>query len=162
METTMKALKHFFTNLRSWLIGPFTEKLEQFALGIGWSPLPFVCHIAPQSSSAHPDLLDPRFQKIFWEQYPQQDDMPPELYPTLENNGRNNMTFSNEGELQDWDDFSGTVNYQSISEGYDTTATPVELASGFQVERKLMDDDQQNLMDQKPAGMATAARRTRQ
>jgi len=116
----------------------------------------------PHVSSAFGDLLDPRFQKIFHEELPQQDDMLPELFGTTPSNGRNNMTWSEVGAYSDWEEFSGSVNYQDASQGYDTTLTYLEFASGVQVERKLFDDDQYHIMDQRPRGLATAYKRTRQ
>ncbi len=116
----------------------------------------------PHTSGAFGDLLDPRFQKIFNDQYNQLPDMLGELYSFAPNNGRDSMQWSSVGSYGDWGQFSGTVNYDSASQGYDTTATHVEFASGVQVERKLFDDDQYNIMDQRPRGLATAAQRTRQ
>jgi len=116
----------------------------------------------PHVSEGFGDLLDPRFQKIFHEEIPQLGDMLPELYNFVPSNGRNNMTWSEVGALTDWSEFTGSVDYQSATQGYDTTLTPLEFASGIQVERKLFDDDQYHIMDQRPAGLATAYKRTRQ
>ena len=117
---------------------------------------------APATSTANPDLLDPRFQKIFHEQFDQVPDMIPELFTSAPHNGRNNMMWSEVGAFGDWGQFSGRVNYDDVTQGYDTTMTFLEFASGFEVERALMDDDQYHIMDQKPMGLATAAQRTRQ
>ena len=116
----------------------------------------------PHVSTNFGDLLDPRFQKIFHEQYDQLPDMLPILYTMPADNGRADMRWSQVGAYSDWSQFSGTVGYQSASQGFDTTATHLEFASGIQVERKLFDDDQYNIMDQRPSGLATAASRTRQ
>lgn len=116
----------------------------------------------PHISAAFGDLLDPRFQKIFNENLPQIDDMLPELYGFVPSNGRNNMQWSEVGAYGDWPEFTGSVDYQSASQGYDTTMTYLEFASGVQVERKLFDDDQYNIMDGRPAGLATAYKRGRQ
>ena len=117
---------------------------------------------APATSTANPDLLDPRFQKIFHEQFDQVPDMIPELFTSAPHNGRNNMMWSEVGAFGDWGQFSGRVNYDDVTQGYDTTMTFLEFASGFEVERALMDDDQYHIMDQKPKGMAEAEHRTRQ
>ncbi|MGH3026667.1 MAG: hypothetical protein ACRDLR_09490, partial [Gaiellaceae bacterium] len=113
-------------------------------------------------SGAFGDLLDPRFQKIFTDRYTQLPDMLPRLFTFVPQNGRNNMTWSEVGAFGDWAQFSGSVAYDQVSEGYDTTMSYVEFASGFQVERKLFDDDQYNIMDRRPDGLATALSRTRQ
>jgi hypothetical protein len=72
------------------------------------------------------------------------------------------MTWSQVGTLGDFTEFTGTVGYQSQSLGYNTTMTPVEFTNGIQVERKLFDDDQFHIMDQKPRALALSAFRTRQ
>ncbi len=116
----------------------------------------------PHTSGAFGDLLDPRFQKIFNDHFPQLNDMLPELYTFEPNNGRNNMTFSEVSGYGDFPEFDGTVTYQSAAQGFDSTITPLEFASGVQVERKLFDDDQFSIMDRRPSGLARAAQRTRQ
>lgn len=116
----------------------------------------------PSTSENFGDLLDPRFQKIFNEQYDQLPDMLSSLYTSENHNGRNNMTWSAVGTVPDFEEFTGQVNYNSQNEGYDITATYKEFTNGIQVERKLFDDDQFNIMDQRPRALATAAQRTRQ
>src|SRR3990167_2404381 len=116
----------------------------------------------PMTSGSFGDLLDPRFQKIYQDTYRQLPDMLGEVFTMVSTNGRNNMTWSNVGTLTDWDEFTGTIPYTSISQGYDVTMTPVEFAKGMQVDRKLYDDDQYHIMDQKPKGMAESLHRTRQ
>lgn len=117
---------------------------------------------APHQSTNFGDLLDPRFQRIFFEQFDQLPDMIGTLYTMEPDNGRDSMMWSEVGTLGDWNQFEGSVNYDSQSQGYDVTATHVEFATGIQVERKLFDDDQYHIMDRKPAAMATAGVRTRQ
>lgn len=117
---------------------------------------------APHVSGSFGDLLDPRFQKIFFEQFNQLPDMLGELFTVIPHNGRDIMTWSEIGAFGDWPAFTGSVSYDSLTQGYDTTATYLEFASGFQVERKLYDDDQFNIMDRRPVALATAAQRTRQ
>jgi len=116
----------------------------------------------PHTSENFGDLLDPRFQKIFHDIYDNLPDMIGKLYSMAPNNGRNNMTWSQVGTIEDFKEFTGSVDYGSQSQGYDTTTTPVEWTNGIQVERKLFDDDQFNIMDQKPRALANSAFRTRQ
>ena len=108
----------------------------------------------PMTSGSFGDLLDPRFQKIFVDTLKNLPDMLGEIYTMVGTNGRNNMTWSEVGTLTDWDEFTGTVAYSSLSQGYDVTMTPVEWTKGVQVDRKLFDDDQFHIMDQKPKAMA--------
>lgn len=116
----------------------------------------------PALSENFGDVLDPRFQRIFHEEYDELPDMLPELFAFPMDNGRNDMRWSGVGAFADWGQFTGSVSYDDLFQGFDTTATHLEFASGFQIERKLFDDDQYNIMDQRPAGLATAAQRTRQ
>lgn len=118
--------------------------------------------MVPHASGAFGDLLDPRFQQVFHEQYKQYPDMLSQFFRMIPHNGRDQMTWSEVGTFGDWSAFNGRVNYDSINQGYDTTMVFVEFASGFQVERKLFDDDQFHIMDQRPRGLATAAVRTKQ
>lgn len=116
----------------------------------------------PAISAGFGDLLDPRFQKVFNGEYDSFRDMVGMLYTIEKSNGRNNMTFSGVGALGDVPQFNGTVQYDTFYQGYDTTLTPIEFASGFQVERKLYDDDQYNQIDRLPKKLAEALHRTRQ
>lgn len=119
---------------------------------------------SPAISTAFGDILDPRFQRIFQENVDraQLSDMIPTLFNSPADNGRADMRWSSVGAFGDFSQFTGNVAYDELNQGYDVTQTHIELASGFQVERKLYDDDQYNIMDQRPAGLAMAAMRTRQ
>ncbi len=116
----------------------------------------------PQASEQFADLLDPRFQEIFADRLKQLADMIPTLYTMAPNNGREDIRWSQTGTLEDWEPFEGSVNYASISQGYDVTSIPIEFNKGTQVKLKLFEDDQYHIMDRKPAGMATSLQRTRQ
>ena len=116
----------------------------------------------PHVSTNFADVLDPRFEEIFWETYKELPDLLPRLYNMPSSNGRNNMTWSQVGTVPDFSEFTGIVDYGSMNQGYDTTLTPVEFTKGIQAERKLLDDDQFNILDSRPKGLATSASRTRQ
>jgi phage major head subunit gpT-like protein len=116
----------------------------------------------PHTSDNFGDLLDPRFQRIFDDKFTELPDMIPMLYNVEPTNGRDTMRWSDVGAVEDFIAFTGSVDYSSRNQGYDTIATPVEFARGIQVERKLFDDDQYNVMNQRPRALARAAFRTRQ
>lgn len=116
----------------------------------------------PAVSVAFGDLLDPRFQEIWDAEYPQHEDMIPFLYSDEPSNGRDEMKFSSVGTMTDFEEFTGTVAYNAQFQGYDTRMIPLEFTNGFQVERKLFDDDQYHVMDQKPRALRASAFRTRQ
>ena len=118
----------------------------------------------PHISGAFGDLLDVRFQEIFEsaKQYNELQSMLPKLYTMPAHNGRNDMRWSQVGTLPDFEEFTGNVSYTSQAQGYDTTMTFVEFTNGIQVERKLFDDDQYHIMDQKPQALADAYYRTKE
>lgn len=116
----------------------------------------------PHTEDNFGDLLDPRFQNIWEERLRQLDDRLGEVYTFVPHNGRQNMTWSEVGALGDWEQFTGSVNYDSQNQGFDVTATYLEFTQGVQIERKLFDDDQHNIMDQRPRALATSYVRTRQ
>jgi hypothetical protein len=72
------------------------------------------------------------------------------------------MMWSQVGAVEDFVAFSGSVEYSSSFQGFDTTAIPVEFTRGIQVERKLFDDDQHQIIEARPRQLARAAFRTRQ
>lgn len=116
----------------------------------------------PLSSESFSDLLDPRFQRIFNGEYDQLPDMIPTLFDMPPDNGRNEMKWSSTGALGDFPEFTSQITYDSMTQGYDVTQTPVEFASGIQIRRKLFDDEQFNILDQQPRALSQAAQRTRQ
>lgn len=117
----------------------------------------------PHVSENFGDLLDPTFKRIFDEEFSQLPDMLPEIFSFEDRGPRGDQTkWSNVGTLPDFTQFTGSVGYQSQSQGYDTTATHIEWVNGIQIERKLFDDDAHNVMNQRPAALATSAQRTRQ
>jgi hypothetical protein len=118
---------------------------------------------APHISTNFPDVLDPTFQRIRDEEYAQLPDMIPTVYTIEPTGARGDATkWSSVGTLPNWSLFTGTVSYTSQSQGYDVTATHLEYTNGVQVERKLYDDDQHGVINQKPKAMAVSASRTRQ
>lgn len=115
----------------------------------------------PETSARHPDSIDVRFERIFTEEYDLLPDPVPQVYTMVGHNGRADIRWSDVGELEDFQEFTGLVNYDQTYEGYDVVATYLEFAKGFQVERKLRDDDQYNTIEAKPRALARAANRTR-
>ena len=119
----------------------------------------------PSRSANFADLLDARFAKVFDNQYRQLPDKLPDLYDIVDGASaptRDVYRQSSVGSFGDIPEFTGTVVYDDVNQGYDSSITPKEYASGFQVERKLWDDDLSGIMDAKPQGLALAYQRTRQ
>jgi hypothetical protein len=116
----------------------------------------------PETSGRHPDSIDVRFERVFFEEFEALPDALPGVFEMPSHNGRADMRWSDVGALEDFQTFTGQVNYDQHYEGYDTTATFVEFAKGIQLERKLRDDDQFGNFDDRPRGLAQSAHRTRQ
>jgi len=119
----------------------------------------------PATSANFADLLDPRFQKIFNDRYRQLPDRIGDFYDVMSGDSfptRDTARFSQTGTLGDLQQFTGTIPYDDASQGYTSTMTHLEYASGFQIERKLYDDDLYGIMDNKPKQLATSYVRTRQ
>ncbi|MFZ2652447.1 MAG: hypothetical protein WA210_20290 [Burkholderiaceae bacterium] len=116
----------------------------------------------PAVSGSFGDLLDVRFQKIWNDARGTLPEIRPMLFETAPSNGRNDMRWSDVGAFGDFEPFVGEVTYQGRNQGYDTVSTPLEFTSGFAVERKLYDDDQYNIMDRNPSGLADSYVRTRE
>jgi phage major head subunit gpT-like protein len=66
------------------------------------------------------------------------------------------------GGFGDWNEYKGAIEYDDFDQGYKTTFTHVEYVRGFKVERKLVDDDQYNIINTRPSGLALAAIRKRE
>jgi hypothetical protein len=116
----------------------------------------------PHQSVNFGDVLSVEFETIFDEEYAQLPSKRQDLYGIEPSNGRNEMKWSNVGTLPDFEQFDGSIQYQSQHQGYDTTATYLEFANGCQVERKLFDDDQYNIFNPRPAALGASAARTRE
>ena len=90
----------------------------------------------------------PRIKDVFHETYnalPSKKDM---LYTDASMGpGKTDVRWSQVGTAPDLVEFTGTVDYASVAQGFDTTVTPLEYARGMQIERKLHDDDLQNVID---------------
>jgi phage major head subunit gpT-like protein len=66
------------------------------------------------------------------------------------------------GSFGNWDEYTGAIEYDDAEQGYKTTYTHVEFARGFTVERKLVDDDQYNVINQMPRKLGIGAMRKRE
>jgi phage major head subunit gpT-like protein len=66
------------------------------------------------------------------------------------------------GGFGDWAQYAGRIEYDENDQLYKTTYTHVEYVRGFKVERRLVDDDQYNVINKRPSGLALSAVRTRE
>jgi len=115
----------------------------------------------PAVSENFADLLEPGLRKIFTDQYNQI----PEMYQSIFNINTTDKPYekdSSVGAFSDMEPFTGTIGYDEIYQGYDVKYEFAEFAKGFKIERKLFDDDMYNIINRKPAGLALAAKRTKE
>jgi len=70
--------------------------------------------------------------------------------------------FLSAGAMGNWKTFKGAIEYDDIDQGYKTTLTHEEYVQGFKIERKLVEDDQYGLFQDRPAELAMSAMRTRE
>ena len=111
------------------------------------------------------DLLDPRFRRIFTDEYRKQhSDMIPVLHgmPGATQPQRDTERYSSVSGLPRMGQFTGSIDYASVYQGYDTTATYAEFAQGIQIERTLLEWDQKNVMEARPRALARSSYRRRQ
>ena len=105
--------------------------------------------------------LDPRFKRIWDERFTDVPDMISDFYD-VQTGKLNTERYSTIGTTGDMPLFGGTITYDDVSAGYDTLITPLEFGQGIQIERKLFDDEQFGIIDQKPKALAGSLYRRRQ
>lgn len=115
----------------------------------------------PHSAGNWADLLDKRVTKFFDDEYTLLKDYVPDLF-SMEKSSDSFEKWSAGGALGNFTQFTGTVAYQSQSQGYDVTATHIPFTNGIQIERELYDDDRHGIWQRKPKALARSAHQTRQ
>jgi len=114
------------------------------------------------TSSMMPDLLDVRITKIYDNEYDMlvgQDNPVSILYGEEELKRAYDIE-SQIGGFGDIAQFSGSIQYDDVYQGYRTQYNKVEFAGGFKVERFLLDNDQFDVIKSKAEGLSEAAYRT--
>jgi hypothetical protein len=108
-----------------------------------------------------PDLLVPGLRKVFDNAYRER----PSNIGILFNVQSSQKAVEHDlttGDMLDFAPMNGVVPYDDMGEGYRTDYTHSELARGFKVERKLVDDDLYNVINKRPRMLGLAARRRRE
>jgi len=119
----------------------------------------------PATSANFADLLDPRIKRVYNDTYKQLPDRISDFFDVVSGSDaptKDRYVMSQVGTFGDVPEHTGAITYDDVSQGYDVTITPKEYSTGFQIDRKLFDDDLTGIIDGKPRGMATAFQRTRQ
>lgn len=109
------------------------------------------------------ELLEPGLREIFFTSYGvlAAASRIPMLFRVM-GSGKVAEHFLGAGGFGDWQAYQGSLEYDENDQGYKTTLTHAEYARGFPVERKLVDDDMYNVINERPEGLAMSAQRTRE
>lgn len=109
------------------------------------------------------ELLEPGLREIFFTQYEAlvAESRLPMLF-NVQSSSKAQEHDLGVGGFGDWREYEGAIEYEDNEQGFKTTYTHAEFARGFKVERKLVDDDQYNIISRRPAGLALTAMRTRE
>jgi len=110
-------------------------------------------------SGSFGDLLTPGLRKIYSDQFKAMPEMRSLIF-SVQSSKTSYEKDSSIGSFGDMQAFKGEISYDSVDQQYDVTYTHVELAKGFKVERKLMDDDLYGVISRRPQGLAISAART--
>lgn len=104
-------------------------------------------------------LLDPLLRKVFTETLQKVPSMRTKLY-TMNTSTKATEYDYGVGGLGDMEEFTGTIPYSDFSGQYRTSYTHKEWVKGIKIERKLLDDDQYNVIEQRPKQLALSASRS--
>lgn len=110
----------------------------------------------PMTVGEFTDAVDPRFRKIWMGWTPPPTSMRKVLFTTE----TSKLADERESQIEPFgrpSEFGTTsaqgITYQGLSQGYNVIATPREWASGAQVQRKLVDDEQYGVIDRIPVAL---------
>ena len=103
-------------------------------------------------------LLDKRLEKVYVDQYEGLPLIIDQFYNRVSDKSAW-LEYSSVGSVPDPVLFNGLIEYQSVAPGYTTKITPLEFAGGIIIERRLLDTDQYNVIENRAKGLATAANR---
>jgi len=108
-------------------------------------------------------LLLPGLRRIFYDQYAAlaAESRIPMLFNVLTST-KAVETDRGVGAFADWKEYKGTIEYDEMEQLWEKNYTHTQFARGFSIERALYDDDQYNIINREPAGLAMAAMRKRE
>jgi phage major head subunit gpT-like protein len=113
------------------------------------------------TSSALSDLLDPRFFQVSFQAYDELDDVRSQIY-NMKTPTQKTERWSEISPMGDMQLFEGYLTYDSVSEGYQGTATALQFALATQIERELWEFDQFDIVDKLATELGRAARKRQQ
>ena len=114
---------------------------------------------SPLVSGNFASVLDPRYRDVAMGTYEQGKSWIPEIF-TVETSDMATERYSQLTPMGKFQTFTGAVSYDGADEGYQVTATHLEKALGVQIQRKLYDDAQFNVIEEQFANLGESAFKT--
>jgi phage major head subunit gpT-like protein len=106
-------------------------------------------------------LLDPGLRKIFMDEFGAPGEVMSQLYGVEKSTKAVEYDYGIGG-LSDLEEFQGTIQYGDFTGQYKTSYQHKEWCKGIKIERRLVDDDQYNVINKRPQALALVTRRTRE
>lgn len=104
-------------------------------------------------------LLDPGLRKIFMDEFQIPESAVIKLFSQEKSNKAVEYDYSIGG-MGDLTEFDGTINYGDFQGQYRVSYTHKEWVRGIKIERKLVDDDQYGVINNRPKALALVTKRT--
>lgn len=115
----------------------------------------------PYVQENYADLIEPGLRKVFADVFNKQESMLPVLF-NMQSSDKAVEHDLEMGDIQNMEQFEGTIPYDDTGEGYKKDYTHLEYARGMKVERRLVINDLYNIINRKPQQLALAAFRRRE
>lgn len=103
-------------------------------------------------------LLDDRLEKVYTDEGKELPMIRDKFYDVVRSK-KAALEYFSVGGVPDPVAFNGTVEYQSVSPGYHTKIEPIEYAGGIIIQRRLIDTDRYDIIENRAKGLKRAALR---
>lgn len=103
-------------------------------------------------------LLEPKLREIFFQEYLQIPGLRDRLF-SVQTSGKAKETDYGIGAFAEWKEFTGAIDYDQFYELWEIEYSHTEFAKGFKVERRLVDDNQYNVIFNRAALLGRSAAR---
>lgn len=117
---------------------------------------------SPLTDSQFTRLLDDRLDEVFFMHHGMDLDENIETLFNVQTSDKAWEELFGMGDIPDFTEMLGTVNYSAIYPGYHTKIEHKEFANGIQITRRLLDDDRYDVIEGRAARLGEAARRTKE
>lgn len=116
-----------------------------------------------QLSSNWAEILEPGLKAVFYKRFAalQESSRIPMLF-NMDPSTKSAEHFLGVGALSDFEEFTGTIEYEDFNKGFGTTITHKTYVKGHAIEQELAEDEMYNVMGQRSRALAMAASSTRE